>query len=209
MVRVAVIRDVAIGLAAGAVLSLSVMPVMPTLFAAQGLSSVVITSPPHGATLSGRVVLTAIAGSADVEAIQFRVSGVNLGPEITSGSCTAAWNTDAGADGHYALTVVGRDSSGRLSSSQPVNVRVDNTGGGGGGGGGATDGPGRSRTIREPSKGVVTGGGDRGNRGGAAPAADKPGAPIPAPRCTTPDPFAKMPGLIGVCVDGGWVPVKR
>jgi hypothetical protein len=126
MLRVSGLVHRALGLALGLVGGLAVTSLMPGA-RAQSLSSLVITSPGSGATVSGTVVLTAIAGSPDVEGIQFRVSGVNLGPEITGGSCTAAWNTAAGPDGAYALTVVGRDSSGNFSTSAPVNVTVANT----------------------------------------------------------------------------------
>jgi hypothetical protein len=40
----------------------------------------------------------------------------------------------------------------------------------------------------------------------ANPAPPSPEAPPPSV-CTTPDPFIGIPGLIGVCVGGGWVPV--
>ena len=31
--------------------------------------------------------------------------------------------------------------------------------------------------------------------------------PTPAPGCTTPDPFAGIPGLVGLCINGGWIPI--
>ena len=34
-----------------------------------------------------------------------------------------------------------------------------------------------------------------------------PTTPPPANTCATPDPFTGIPGLIGVCVNGGWVPI--
>ena len=37
--------------------------------------------------------------------------------------------------------------------------------------------------------------------------APPPTTPPPANTCTTPDPFTGIPGLIGVCVNGGWVPI--
>lgn len=44
---------------------------------------------------------------------------------------------------------------------------------------------------------------------GSAPTTPTLPAPPPPPPgvCTTPDPFAGIPGLMGVCVGGGWVPV--
>ena len=36
-----------------------------------------------------------------------------------------------------------------------------------------------------------------------------PPPPAPSGGCTTPDPFISIPGLIGVCIDGGWRPIAR
>ena len=45
----------------------------------------------------------------------------------------------------------------------------------------------------------------------SAPASPTPSSPPPAPAtgCTTPDPFAGIPGLVGVCVGNGWVPLSH
>jgi hypothetical protein len=93
---------------------------------AQSLSNVAITSPAGGSTLSGSVTVSAVAGTPDLVGVQFKVSGVDLGPEITTGACSTVWNTAAGPDGAYTLTVVGRDVSGILSTSSPVSVTVLN-----------------------------------------------------------------------------------
>ena len=39
------------------------------------------------------------------------------------------------------------------------------------------------------------------------PTAVAPPPAAPATGCATPDPFLGIPGLFGVCVNGGWVPV--
>jgi hypothetical protein len=43
----------------------------------------------------------------------------------------------------------------------------------------------------------------------AAPATTAPSTTSSPTGCTTPDPFATLPNLIGVCVNGGWVPRPR
>lgn len=198
-------RDLIVGLFAGSAIGLGALHItgLDEGLIAQGLSSVVITSPPSGARLTGTVVLTAISGSADLEAIQFQVSGVNLGPEITAGACTAAWNTHAGSDGPYMLTVIARDADGRRTTSPQVPVIVANSGGGGGG---TTIGNGtrRSRAPSESGKLPVTGRGGRdGGRGDGGARGTSPSG------CSTPNPFADLPGIEGVCVGGRWIAIKK
>jgi glucose/arabinose dehydrogenase len=38
------------------------------------------------------------------------------------------------------------------------------------------------------------------------PSTPPPSSPPPATGCTTPDPFKSIPGLVGVCINGGWIP---
>lgn len=44
---------------------------------------------------------------------------------------------------------------------------------------------------------------------GEPPPAPPPSLPTPPPSggCVGPDPFVGIPGLIGLCVNGGWIPV--
>jgi hypothetical protein len=213
--RLAGCRDLVLGLIAGGAIGLGAIHVtgLDDGLIAQGLSSVVLTTPHPGARLSGTVVLTAISGSADLEGIQFQVSGVNLGPEITAGACTAAWNTRAGSDGPYMLTVIARDAQGRRTTSPQVPVTVANSGGGGGGGSTIGNGTRRSRAPLETEKLPVTGRGGRdGGRGdgGGASAPSKTGGRATSPgACATPNPFADLPGVTGVCIDGRWIAIKK
>jgi hypothetical protein len=202
-------RDLVIGLGAGAVLGLVLLPFLgldrwSTL--AQGLFPLAVTSPPAGARLSGSVVVSAVSGSPDIEGIQFQIGGVNLGPEITQGPCSAVWNTVAGSDGQYTVTAIARDATGRRFPSIPVQVVVNNSGQGSVDTGTGTR---RSRLTAEQEKGRVEGG-ERGRRTGAGPESKGGGGRTGAtPRpCTTPNPYVNVPGITGVCVDGIWMAIK-
>ncbi len=85
-----------------------------------------VLSPAPGQIVSGHVVVSATA-SLDTTALQFQLSGVNLGPSITSGSCSLNWDTTAVTDGTYALTVLAYGGGGGMTSSSPVAVTVENT----------------------------------------------------------------------------------
>ena len=54
-----------------------------------------VLSPSQGQIVSGNVVVSATA-SQNTDALQFQLSGVNLGPAITSGACNVNWNSSGG-----------------------------------------------------------------------------------------------------------------
>jgi len=86
-----------------------------------------LTAPANNATLSGSVVISANASdNVGVAGVQFRVDGVNLGPEDTSEPFTAPWDTTTVANGQHTLTAVARDASGNTTTSEPVVVTVSN-----------------------------------------------------------------------------------
>ncbi len=80
-----------------------------------------------GSTVSGIVTLTAQASATGLSSIQFQVSGSNVGPQITSGSCSATWDSRTQPDGARTVTVVGRDSAGNSVTAPAVVVNVKNS----------------------------------------------------------------------------------
>ena len=87
--------------------------------------AVSLLSPSQGQIVSGNVVVSATA-SQDTDALQFQISGANLGPAITSGACSVNWNTAAVTDGTYALAVLAFDANGNMTPSGSVAVTVAN-----------------------------------------------------------------------------------
>jgi glucose/arabinose dehydrogenase len=79
-------------------------------------------------------------------------------------------------------------------------------------------GPPPASTCSTPDPFASLGGGTCYNGGwlppGIAPPVSAPGPSAPPPAsppsnggCSTPDPFVGIPGLIGLCVNGGWIPI--
>jgi hypothetical protein len=97
-----------------------------TLQARAALPSLFITSPASGTVVGGTVPLWARADASGLSSLQFEVSGQPVGTLITSGSCTAAWDTRTVADGVHTVTAVGRDSGGASVWAQPLTVTVSN-----------------------------------------------------------------------------------
>ncbi len=88
--------------------------------------SVSLISPTDGQAVSGNVVLSATA-EPNTQSLQFQVGGSDVGPQITSGACSTAWNSTGFSDGTYAVTVVAIDSNGMSTAATPVTVTVENT----------------------------------------------------------------------------------
>ena len=91
--------------------------------------SVAIVSP-TGGTVAGNVTVTATAtdnsGVGGVLGVQFKVNGVNFGPEDGTAPYAITWDTQAVQNGVYVLTAVARDASGNQATSAPVSVAVNN-----------------------------------------------------------------------------------
>ena len=88
--------------------------------------SVSITSPTYGATVTGRVTITATAadtGSA-VAAVRFYVDGSLIGTS-TSAPYRVNWNSKKAGKGPHTLTAVAQDVAGNVQTSQPVAVTVN------------------------------------------------------------------------------------
>jgi len=85
-----------------------------------------VLAPSQGQIVSGNVLVSATA-NLETDALQFQLSGANLGPAITAGACSVNWNTAAVNDGTYALTVLAFDAGGNVTPSGSIAVTVANT----------------------------------------------------------------------------------
>jgi len=91
-------------------------------------TSVSVTSPTAGATVSGTISVTASASnSAGIAGVQFQLDGVNVGTEVATSPYSFSWNTTTSTDGTHALAAVARDMLGNLTASSSVSVTVSNT----------------------------------------------------------------------------------
>ena len=89
--------------------------------------SVAVTAPAAGSTVSASVSVSASASDdVGVAGVQFKLDGVNLGPEDTSAPYAVSWNTALAADGPHSLTATARDAAGNVATSSTVGVTVDN-----------------------------------------------------------------------------------
>lgn len=96
----------------------------------EGELSVAITSPATNATVVGAITVTAaVAGSARVAAVQFRLDGTDLGSEDTRPPYTVRWNTSQTADGRHAISAVVRTDSGDTTTAASVRITVKNSAG--------------------------------------------------------------------------------
>jgi hypothetical protein len=89
--------------------------------------TVALTAPAAGTTVRGTVLVTAsVTDNVRVAGVQFKLDGVNLGPERTFAPYAATWYTTMTADGRHILTAVARDTAGNTSTSAGVSVTVAN-----------------------------------------------------------------------------------
>src|SRR5690606_1861048 len=58
---------------------------------------------------------------------QFKLDGNDLGPEDTQPPFSITWDTTGLTDGEYTLTAVARDAAGHTTTSDGVDVTVDNS----------------------------------------------------------------------------------
>jgi hypothetical protein len=91
-------------------------------------TTVSITAPSSGATLSGTsVAVSATASSgAGIAGVQFKMDGTSLGAEQTTAPYTATWDTTQVPNGSHTLTAVARDTAGNLTTSAAVSVTISN-----------------------------------------------------------------------------------
>jgi hypothetical protein len=104
-------------------------PALAQLSPLPGSSLVVaITSPPSGVRVGDTIAVSANASSLlGVAGVQFKLDGIDLGPEDTTAPYSVSWDTSTAGDGWHTLTAVARDSSGLQLVSDPVTVTVANT----------------------------------------------------------------------------------
>src|SRR5258706_15629107 len=89
--------------------SLSTPPALAQLFSKL---IVTITSPTSGSTVGNTIPVNAnvtIVGGLTVMGVQFKVDGVNVGPEDTAPPYSVQWNTRTASNGSHTLTAVARD----------------------------------------------------------------------------------------------------
>src|SRR5262249_24084054 len=88
---------------------------------------VTMLAPANGSTVFGNVMVSASASDdVAVAGVQFKLDGVNLGAEITSGAYSTTWNTLAPPNGSHVLTAVARDTSGNTTTAATVTVTIAN-----------------------------------------------------------------------------------
>ncbi len=87
--------------------------------------SVTLTSPPAGSQVAGQLAVTASASDDyGVTGVQFKLDGVDLGPEDTQRPFGVSWDAGLSSEGPHTLTAVARDPMGRTAVSAPVEVTV-------------------------------------------------------------------------------------
>ncbi len=114
--------------------------------------SVSMTAPANGATVSGTVTLSASAAdNVGVVGVQFRLDGLNLGPELTAAPYSMQWNSAGASAGGHTLTATARDAAGNAATSSPVGITVQNVDAG-------TDTVPPSVTMTSPQSGATVSG---------------------------------------------------
>ncbi len=94
-------------------------------------SSVVVTAPAGGSTVSGTLTPVSATATDDVgvAGVQFKLDGVNLGLEDTSSPYSIIWDTTGATNGTHIITAVARDAANNTATSSGVTVTVSNAGG--------------------------------------------------------------------------------
>jgi subtilisin family serine protease len=89
--------------------------------------TVAIMSPADAAIVSGSVSVTASASdNVAVVGVQFKLDGVNLGAEVTTGPYEHVWDSTTVANGAHVLTAVARDAAGNQQTALSAAVVVTN-----------------------------------------------------------------------------------
>ena len=88
--------------------------------------SVSIMTPSAGATVSGKIKISATASAgARIAGVQFKLDGANLGGRDTSTPYSIRWTTNHTSNGSHTLTAVATDKAGNTATSS-VTVTVKN-----------------------------------------------------------------------------------
>jgi hypothetical protein len=86
-----------------------------------------VTAPAARAALSGDVTLSATASASAGITVQFKVDGVNVGPEVRGAPYSVHWRTADFSNGRHSITATARDTARNVRNSAPVMVTVQNT----------------------------------------------------------------------------------
>ncbi len=88
-----------------------------------------ITSPSTGATVSGTVTISAIAGDDNgVTGVEVFVDDVSIGGAVLAGGTwSTTWDSTGAGNGLHTITAVATDSIGQTTTSAPVEVTVSNS----------------------------------------------------------------------------------
>ena len=90
--------------------------------------SVQVTSPAAGATLSGKVNLTAVASdNGSVKGVQFRVDGTSVGPDVLAAPYLYVLDSSTLSNGSHSISAIATDNTGASTTSANVVVKVDNS----------------------------------------------------------------------------------
>jgi hypothetical protein len=82
--------------------------------------TVSLTTPANNATVSGQTSLSATATNA--LGVQFKVDGVNVGAEVTTGPYTSTWDSTSVANGTHTVSVTARNAGGTTTATATVTV---------------------------------------------------------------------------------------
>ena len=85
-----------------------------------------LVAPTHGSNVSGSITFAAVADSEGLVSLQFKVDGANHGAAITSGSCSATFDSRSTNDGPHTIQAVGQDGFGNTVFTQPATIFVNN-----------------------------------------------------------------------------------
>ena len=95
--------------------------------------SVTLTSPTDGATLVGKVDISANAkaNGAAIGSVSYKLTYpdgtvASLGPALTLSPYVYKWDTTSLANGNYKLNAIATDAAGNSATSQAVNVTINN-----------------------------------------------------------------------------------
>ena len=90
--------------------------------------TIALTAPLGGATVSGRITVSANAtDNVGVVSVQFKLDGVSLGGQATTPPFALTWDTTTATSGAHTLSAVARDAAGNTGSSAGVTVTVANS----------------------------------------------------------------------------------
>ncbi|QEH32282.1 Chitodextrinase precursor [Aquisphaera giovannonii] len=89
--------------------------------------TVSLTAPSAGATVSGTVLVSAVASdNVAVAGVQFLLDGQSLGSMVTTAPYSISWGTTSASNGAHTLGAVAYDASGNQASAGTIAITVSN-----------------------------------------------------------------------------------